>query len=452
MPLTDMDELLESVIDPEMTSLMREASSCYHCGAYRACIVMSCIALFSDIQSKIGAMAPFNSDAKTLHLEIQRRVALQDVFEDYMLTQLGSKTLIDKLDKQRADRIRDLRNKSAHPSGHTPNASEARFVFEEVIDLSLSRKTLLSKAHADHVVSRLLSGSIFISRIKSDMDVVVTGLLENLEPTAVSYLYQKVGDALSQGDPQGNLAEFICSSFRLAHAFPTLKLLSNGFPKAFSGNVTNANLCATVAYAVVVNGNFPSSLSNGEGPQSEQLFASLFSNSTITIQFNQWLLNSLEDWGKVSDGHSAVCLSAVQSFCIRNVTDKRTLQFCMNQLPFRSVWISHFNEMAASSTFTSANSAAQFIIDADQLLSKYLSNEESIYLLSSVAKAGAGASLYARASRNLSDGKFCGAPGLKAKVTAAININPTALDQFVHPGLHLQGSGGRASAFLSDYL
>jgi len=97
--------------------------------------VIAALALFDDLKRKVNELAPINSAARTLNDEIGRRAAAQEIYENYLSDQLASIGVISVLEKGILDRIRDHRNKAAHPSGHNPSAEEARYVIHEVVTI-----------------------------------------------------------------------------------------------------------------------------------------------------------------------------------------------------------------------------------------------------------------------------------------------------------------------------
>ena len=62
--LTDMEDLLSEISNKDTTDYMREALACYSNSAYRGCIVMSYLALFEDIRTKLAELAKVNTKAK----------------------------------------------------------------------------------------------------------------------------------------------------------------------------------------------------------------------------------------------------------------------------------------------------------------------------------------------------------------------------------------------------
>jgi hypothetical protein len=198
--MTDLEELVFKIKNPLLKDYMKEAMSCYFSGAYRGCIVMSYISLFEDLTEKVEAIKDVNADAKAIHLEVEKRKNNQDVFENYLLEQLASKSLISELDTTTIDLIRERRNKSAHPSGHHPSAEEARYIFFEVIDKFLSKSALGTKHIVDELLLRFSNQNLFVSASIVDIANIVEYEIENIHPEAYPYLVIKVFEAYKKSE------------------------------------------------------------------------------------------------------------------------------------------------------------------------------------------------------------------------------------------------------------
>jgi hypothetical protein len=192
--MIDLEELVSKIKNPVLKDYMKEAMSCYFSGAYRGCIVMSYISLFEDLTEKVGAIRDVNADAKAIHLEVEKRKNDQDVFENYLLQQLASKSLISELDTTTINLIRERRNKSAHPSGHHPSAEEARYIFFEVIDKFLSKNALGTKHIVDELLLRFSNQNLFVSSLIAEIATTVEHEIKNIHPEAYPYLVIKVFD------------------------------------------------------------------------------------------------------------------------------------------------------------------------------------------------------------------------------------------------------------------
>lgn len=198
--LTDMEELIASVAQPEIADYMREALACYSSGAYRGCVVLSCIALFDDLLAKVESIKGVNSDAAFVFTEATRKRSDQEVFETFLLDQLASKNLIPSLTSVLLGQIKTLRNKSAHPSGHKPTAEEARYVFSEVVRMVLSQKTLMTNQLVEYILSRMANANFFPNPTFQEICKVVISEVEHLHPSSYAYLVSKLVDRLADAN------------------------------------------------------------------------------------------------------------------------------------------------------------------------------------------------------------------------------------------------------------
>ncbi|WP_201508189.1 hypothetical protein [Psychrobacter proteolyticus] len=190
--LHDMEELISSIEDNQVKDYMKEAMSCYMANAYRACIVLTYLALFDDIVKKLGELGKVNKKAKRIYDEAQNKIHEQDVYENYLIEQLASNSLIPKLDTSFLNILRQLRNKSAHPSGHSASAEEARFVFYESINRFLSKPILTTTQLVDDILARLDDKHFFPSmNIRKISDIVKKEIL-NIHHETFPYIVNKL--------------------------------------------------------------------------------------------------------------------------------------------------------------------------------------------------------------------------------------------------------------------
>ncbi|MFP5048231.1 hypothetical protein ACLFLJ_13950 [Acinetobacter pittii] len=200
--LTDMEELLHRIKNEQIKDYMREALTCYMTKAYRGCIVLSFIALFDDITSKLEKLAAINKVARNIYDEVKRRKDEQAVYENYLIDQLTAKNLLPEIDSVFAGILRELRNKSAHPSGHRPSAEEARYVFFEVIDRFLS-KPIFSTSHlVDEILDRLKNSNFFVDIKIDKIGEVVQEEVSSLHMEAFPQLINKLINILDKQDDE----------------------------------------------------------------------------------------------------------------------------------------------------------------------------------------------------------------------------------------------------------
>lgn len=198
--LTDMEELVGSIQSPLIRDYMMESLACYMAGAYRASVVLTFIALFDDILSKLAELGKVNKKAKVISDSASQKKADQEVFETFLIDQLKANALLSSLDSTFLETLRVLRNKSAHPSGHHASAEEARFVFHEAISRFLSKPILSTTQLADEVLASLGNENLFPSISINVIAKVTTKELQNIHPETFPYLISKLLEKTVGGD------------------------------------------------------------------------------------------------------------------------------------------------------------------------------------------------------------------------------------------------------------
>lgn len=190
--LRDMEELISSINDINMQNYMREALRCYMTGAHRACIIMSFITIHENIYTKLDRLALVNRKAKKIFDEITPIKENQAVFEKEMVDKLAKENIITKLDASFIEVLGKLRNKSAHPSGHSPSAEESRYVFSEAITRFLSKPILSANQVSDEILESLGGGNLFPTLKITDLAIIVKHELTRLAPEGLPYLLNKL--------------------------------------------------------------------------------------------------------------------------------------------------------------------------------------------------------------------------------------------------------------------
>jgi hypothetical protein len=199
--LADMEELISTVSDKEVADYLREAFTCYGTSAYRACIVLSHIALFDGLRRKIKALAPVNAVAKSVSDEIEPLANAQKIFETPLIHKLRAANIISHLEAQLLEQLNNQRNKAAHPSGHVVTAEEARYVFAETIKKFLSQPIRETSYVVDKIISKIADPNFFPSAILGDMKEVVAQEMGNLDNQAMPFLFNKMGEVWAGSDP-----------------------------------------------------------------------------------------------------------------------------------------------------------------------------------------------------------------------------------------------------------
>lgn len=200
--LSDMEELISTVPERHIANFLQEALCCYGAGAYRACVVLSHIALFDGLREKLIALAPVNSTAKSIVDHIEPLASAQKVFELPLIHQMRSAAIISQLESDILEQLNRQRNKAAHPSGHKVTAEEARFVFSEVIKKFLSQPIRQTSVIVEKILTKLPDSNFFPSHNLPEIKLIVRQEMELLDKAAIPALLSKLGKEIDGQEAQ----------------------------------------------------------------------------------------------------------------------------------------------------------------------------------------------------------------------------------------------------------
>jgi hypothetical protein len=407
-----MEELVGSIQDSQTMDYMSESLSCYMAGAYRASIVLTFIALFDDILTKLTELGKVNKKARGIADSASQKRADQEVFETYLIDQLRSNALLSSLDITFLDTLRTLRNKSAHPSGHHASAEEARFVFYEAITRFLAKPILSTTQLADEVLASLGNSNLFPSTSIDAIAKVTARELQNIHHETYPYLVSKLLEKTQGADGTTTKnARFFLNGLAWngdAHVLAALRkyvIEKTASNTAFS-NVVLSLLCANgglfqdldeVTYqriAVLVTdqiGNVEISVEHTKFSHPASLFVSLLQKNDE--QFVLQRLGAQLDAFIERFPYSAYFTSKVAPF---GVTKGRLL--------------ARLAQNARSSDFGTANAFARHSGDVEKLLGDGFSPEEAFKLLVGVVRS---AEIGAYGSIDLRNSHFGSMPKLR---------------------------------------
>ncbi|OYQ76096.1 hypothetical protein [Wohlfahrtiimonas chitiniclastica] len=128
MSLIDLDELLLKCRDKSAREYINDAIKCYKAGAYRASIVSTWLAVMYDIINKLQELSLSNdAAARVKYEEYQKSASKAELsellkFERTILKYcLNDLNIISHIEFNNLERIREDRNKCAHPSVSADN-------------------------------------------------------------------------------------------------------------------------------------------------------------------------------------------------------------------------------------------------------------------------------------------------------------------------------------------
>lgn len=387
--LTDMEELVGSIQNSPIQDYMSESLSCYMAGAYRASIVLTFIALFDDILSKLNELGKVNKKARNISEKASQKRTDQEVFETYLIDQLRSNALLSSLDVTFLETLRTLRNKSAHPSGHHASAEEARFVFYEATTRFLSKPILSTTQLADEVLASLSNSNLFPSTSITVTAKVAARELQNIHQETYPYLVSKLLEKTQGADETTtkNARFFLNGLARNADAAVLTTLRKYVIEKTASNkdfvHVVLSLLCANgklfqeldevtyVRIAVLVTDRIEDvdiSLEHTKFSHPASLFVSLLKNNEENLV--------IERLGAQLDAF--IDRFPYSAYFTSNVT---TFVYSRGRL------LSRLTQNARSSDFGTANAFARHLDDIEKLLGDSLSPDEAFRLLVGVIRA-----------------------------------------------------------------
>lgn len=410
--LTDMEELIHRVPEKETSEYLYEAYRCYGAGAYRATIVITNIALFEGLRSKINALAPVSKVCKEVADAVNPLADAQKVFETPLIHRLKSSGIISDFEAERLEQLNKHRNKSAHPSGHFPTAEEARFVFSEAINLFLSKPIRQTSYIVDRISSDLKGNNFFPSNIISDIKSVVSQEVENLDELAWPFLLARVDALMKAGDPteKRNAESFVLGAATLRTAAVRSAILAKIMVPRLSSTDNSAIISMIITCdPLIVDELTPPEIKKLDKLICHQADSVGFDTDTtklsspVTVSSRILKLSSLENLKKLSKFYELILKK-----CPLSETFIRELESHSEILEAMSA---AYLADAGSSTFDVANRFARRMGDLDAALAETFNRQFAFEVIARVVRAG---EIGAYSAINVSDSGFANNPKLRA--------------------------------------
>jgi len=409
--LTDMEDLLGRVSNPETMHYLREAYVCYGASAYRGCIVLTTNALFDDLRHKTKALAPINNEAKNISIEIERLVSEQKPFETILVDRLTAKNILSKTQGDRLKQIITHRNKAAHPSGVYASAEEARWVFFESVDKFLSQPVLGANQLADQILSKLSDQLFFPDSNITNITAIVDEEVSSVHPLAYDYLVTKIVERLGSTDVLKNARIFLsgCANLKnealnssLISRFIRVKASNSGFvldlmavvsvePKLFELADDTTRMRLAKSFADAANAQLDISITALNHPT--KLLANM-AKSLDQTKLVKELKEMINNIGEKYYSNSAISTPLASAGIIRDHI------------------ITIILDKAKSPNFDIANKFARGFSDMDEALARVLTDDESLKLILAVINASGHGAFSARDVSRL---KFKSMPYIKEK-------------------------------------
>lgn len=445
--LTDMEELIASVPEKDIAAYLREAFVCYGAGAYRGCIVLVHTALFEGLRMKLHAISTSNAAAKAVLTVIEPDAVAQKVFEQKLIDQMRTNTIITQLESDILVQLNKQRNKAAHPSGHLVTAEEARYVFSEAVQKFLSQPIRQTSVLVDAIVARLPDPNFFPSSMMPDISLVVNQETENLDQAAMPELLAKIAGLHGGVDPtaSSNAAKFV-----LALAGRRQPATRATIIKRFVTPKSSSDAYAETITALVTTD--PQILPALTPADKMRVSALLLKNAETVGQtaLYQELRNPAHALASMVDvlGEAAVLAeyNAFAEYVLATAPAAPALVTALTTSPTLLASLKDkYRTRAGHSDFGTANTFASVLPSLDGALALVSTDVEALQLLASIVRA---AGYNAFGALDLANKRFDALPGLKAKAVNAFVGNSSAVDSALAAEYYNLG----AAKFRADYL
>lgn len=192
--LTDLRSLLEGVEDSAVLDYLSEAIVCFEANAFRACIVITANAVFENIISRVADFADFDAAAKKLKDRIDEDLNSQKAFEQHMISALFKAKFLNIDQRSALTRIRNARNKAAHPSRVKPTPEEAKDILRISVENFIRPVRLSASEESRRLLYALRHDLVFPA--KGDDATVVRERLDSIDEVAHSKLIVELWEEL----------------------------------------------------------------------------------------------------------------------------------------------------------------------------------------------------------------------------------------------------------------
>jgi hypothetical protein len=422
---------------------MLEAVRCYSSRAYRGSIVLAFAALCEHLLRQLEQHAQVNQTASQLYTDVMKKKSDQEVFEGYLVDQMTSNKLIEARDADRIRIIRDLRHKSAHPSGHMPRASEARHVLDSVADF-LIRPILSTSTLVDTIVTRLPNQSFFHSDEPAHVRQVVGEEVRTLDQRAIPMLIAKLIKDLQavNSTSRANAVRFLMG-LAMADSRPTNNVLVRSL---LDRKADDDSLGPPIIRVLSANGNlWPLCAKHTKERVKRTLDRLLASRVTECDNLGTSFFRSL-----LQGRHGQAALRDVEpqlrSWAEANACDPDVADLAIRAKGIRNAYVGLLIQKAGSRNHREAIKFAKAAPELEKRIKTRLKDEEGFKILVAVKEA---ADNRAYASEALCNGRFRTVLGIRRKATRYVRRFPRSAAKTLRETF---GSGASLGEFVSRYL
>ena len=271
--LSDLDEMTLRCRGEEARRHLQEAVSCYRAGAYRACIVMTWIAVVYDIVDKLRELK-ISGDAKATAL-YNKHVAIQDAvrrgdpdalkqsqsFERTILIRVTEDCeFLTRQELHDLERLYEDRHRCAHPSmndpeeSYCPTAEQARLHLRNSVHHILQQAPAQGTAAIEAVMAAVAS-QYFPTTLEDARRQLVAGPLAKPRPKLVREVMQRLIDSMFNPEVNAPQRRRFAAAINAIHNMHPVQweLVIHGYANARMLALLDAQFMGAVAFIALVH-------------------------------------------------------------------------------------------------------------------------------------------------------------------------------------------------------
>lgn len=168
--VTPIDDLHHRVRQHRNSDYVAEAVRCYDAGAYRACIIMTCNAVFDAVRARMEELeAGQVSRAEKVVAAVKEAINDKKTYEGALLTKLRETGVVPVVETDALGEILNKRNHAAHPNNSAATAKDAYYVFEKAVTYFLCEQARPLQFKIDTLMRDIYTEGFFTDPIIDDV-------------------------------------------------------------------------------------------------------------------------------------------------------------------------------------------------------------------------------------------------------------------------------------------
>lgn len=282
--MLDLDEMVISIKNTQVKKYLDEAIKSYKVGNYRSAIITSWIGAMFDLVEKFQMLIRDKEPTAIAQWKnIEPKIKAHENWETNLINAAKSADMISPYELETLEKLREIRNKYAHPSFDEvgilfdPTPEEVRYFIRTLFDLILSQPAQLGAFYVNKLLEQIKHSYFFAT--KPDLDDLtlsrdlVLDKFNKINKKQVRRLIKQLFEVLLSAESSDHELNVLCFIINLWGCSDELQIFENisGYIDDYidSQNITVQTLVALMSYPEAIN-----KLSNNSKLRIKELFIS----------------------------------------------------------------------------------------------------------------------------------------------------------------------------------